>query len=376
MNIKKKTFSYFLIFFFWIFLLEITSFGIISLVQIKFNTLYFDHAKIKFKPNNFNLNYSKYLGWLSPYENRDMHGARIDNNIYANNCIDMFGDSFTYSLNVDNENAWPKKLSEYLKCRVFNFGVSAYGSDQATMRHQIVKSNSNVAVLNHLSENIIRNVNQLRNFIYPNEQLKFKPRFIFNKYDELVYLPISDIDLENLLSKQYIYEKFPFDFFIPGGSSGINMLEDFSFPYTIELIKIISNHWHVKSKIKNEPRHMQFYNRAHPSNALKITISIFKRFINQAKMKNQKGIVTIIPTCLDLEYFKKNNTLPYQSLIDELLKNDIVFFDFSNSFLSTKNFYDYFGKCNEHPNILGYELMAKSFSEFIINNNLISFESN
>ena len=54
-------------------------------------------------------------------------------------------------------------------------------------------------------------------------------------------------------------------------------------------------------------------------------------------------------------------------MIDELLKNDITFFDFSSSFLNTDNFYDLFGSCNGHPNAAGYELMAKSFKDFIDN---------
>ncbi len=367
MNKTKKFIAYFLILFLWIFLLEIFSFSIIYVVQNKYNSLYFDYSRISSKPDSSNPNYSKNLGWISPKKNLDEFGARIDDYNYKSSCIDMFGDSFTFSLDVSNNEAWPKKLSTLLNCRVYNYGVSAYGSDQATMRHGFMEPSSNIAVLNHLSENIIRNVNQLRNLIYPSEQLRLKPSYILENSDVLTYLPMPQIELENLNSIEYLSKKLINEYFIPEGHAGIKMIKNFTFPYSLGLLKIISNHWHVKSKIRQYPRHMPFYALNHPSNGLKITVAIFKKFINQAKNNDQYPIITIIPTCLDLEYANKKKKLPYQSLIDELLKNDIIFYDFSSSFLNTDNFYDFFGSCNGHPNAAGYELMAKSFKDFIDN---------
>ena len=79
-------------------------------------------------------NYSNELGWITPIAERDKIGARLNNDVYETTCIDMFGDSFTFSLDVSNNEAWPKKLSVLLDCRVYNYGVSAYGSDQILQR--------------------------------------------------------------------------------------------------------------------------------------------------------------------------------------------------------------------------------------------------
>ena len=367
MNKTKKFIAYSLILFLWIFLLEAISFTTLYVIQNKYNSLYFDYSKINIKPDLSNQNYSEKLGWISPQKNLDEFGARIDDGSYKSSCIDMFGDSFTFSLDVSDNEAWPKKLGVLLNCRVYNYGVSAYGSDQATMRHGFMKPSSKVAVLNHLSENIIRNVNQSRNFIYPSGELRLKPRYDLDNSNQLNYIPIPNIELENLNSIEYLNKNLLNDYFIPEGLSGIRMIENFSLPYSFELLRMVSNHWHVKSKIGQYPRHMPFYDFNHPSNGLKITVEIFKKFINQANYNNQYPIITIIPTCLDLEYINKKKRLPYQPLIDELLKNDIIFFDFSRTFLNTDNFYDFFVNCNGHPNASGYELMAKSFKDFINN---------
>ena len=92
--------------------------------------------------NNINKtqSYNKYLnirdsefGWDSP--NQDKYGARIDRSNFKNSqpCIDVYGDSFTYG-HPNEVYAWPSQLSSLVKCRVRNFGVGGYGSDQAFIK--------------------------------------------------------------------------------------------------------------------------------------------------------------------------------------------------------------------------------------------------
>ena len=61
------------------------------------------------------------------------------------------------------------QLSKLINCKVNNFGVAGYGSDQATMLHEAIDITARISVPNHLSENVLRNVNQFRTLIYPSD---------------------------------------------------------------------------------------------------------------------------------------------------------------------------------------------------------------
>ena len=112
------------------------------------------------------------LGWPAPNTfgqdgERDAVGSRIiplfpDPASYSP-CVALYGDSFTWSSEVDHAHAWSNVLSGLLQCRVANYGVGGYGTDQAYLRFlHNEKDVAPIAILNHLSENILRNVNQFR----------------------------------------------------------------------------------------------------------------------------------------------------------------------------------------------------------------------
>jgi len=367
MKLTKNFIGYLVIFFIIFLLIELVSFSVVYSLQNRYHSLYFDPSLISETPFEKSPNYSNSLGWITNYKERDALGGRIDSNVYQNSCIDMFGDSFTYSAEVNAEDAWPKKLGELLKCKVHNYGVGGYGSDQATMRHQETKPSSKIVVLNHLSENITRNVNQLRNLLQPvkGTPLKLKPSYFISKDGKLKKSPIPNLSIEDTFSSQKLNEKLANEYFSPGGVSGIREINSFSFPYTYEMINLISRHYHVKAKLQGMPRHHYFYNNDHPSGALKLTHNIFLKFIDNAHKLGQKPIVTIIPTCLDLEFIESNRIPSYQSLLDKMNQSNITHFDFTNSFLSHGNYRSLFNHCSAHPNVQGYLLMARAFKDYI-----------
>ncbi len=127
----------------------------------------------------------KLLGWPFPElfgrgEDFDLKGSRIvpsfPDELEAQNCISLYGDSFTWSAEVDNEHAWGNILSSRVNCRVDNYGVGGYGSDQALIRFkQNISDDSSIVFINHLSENILRNVNQFRDLLSSEMGFGFKP---------------------------------------------------------------------------------------------------------------------------------------------------------------------------------------------------------
>ena len=102
-----------------------------------------------------------------------------------------FGDSFTFCDEVRDESAWPAILEQRTKTiEALNFGVPAYGTDQALlrMRREGVHG-AKLVVLGLLLENIGRNVNRYRPLWTPRTQSPLaKPRFVL-KGERLELVP-------------------------------------------------------------------------------------------------------------------------------------------------------------------------------------------
>lgn len=96
------------------------------------------------------------------------------------------GDSFTFGDEVPDNETWPAQLERLLRqdgvpARVFNLGTNAYGIDQAILRlaRDGAPLRPDVVILGLQPENLMRNVNILRPFFFPDTALPLsKPRFI------------------------------------------------------------------------------------------------------------------------------------------------------------------------------------------------------
>ena len=92
-----------------------------------------------------------------------------------------FGESFTYGSEVADGEDWPSKLAQMdERLEVANFGVGAWGTDQALLRFRELapRLEPDVVVMGLLLENICRNVNRYRQLYQPEAALAVaKPRF-------------------------------------------------------------------------------------------------------------------------------------------------------------------------------------------------------
>ena len=108
------------------------------------------------------------LGWPYPsslnQRQRDASGSRLipafpdprEHQV----CVSVYGDSFTWGAEVDDEHASGNVLSRRLGCRVANSGVNGYGTDQAYLRFRSkVEDEAEIVILSHFSVLIMRNVN-------------------------------------------------------------------------------------------------------------------------------------------------------------------------------------------------------------------------
>jgi len=102
-----------------------------------------------------------------------------------------FGDSFTHCDDVPGDATWQHFLARQTGRSVVNFGVPAYGVDQALLRYRRVRAEwpSRVVLIGFMADNIARHVNRYRPFISPREQVFFaKPRFVL-RGERLELLP-------------------------------------------------------------------------------------------------------------------------------------------------------------------------------------------
>jgi len=120
--------------------------------------------------------------------------------------ISAFGDSFTYGAQVPLAETWEKRITGLSpSIELLNYGVGAYGLDQAYLRYDQVGINYHPAVvfIGYMSENIARDVNVFRPFYSSmyGSAIFTKPRFQV-KDDQLVLLrnPLASLeDYENFL---------------------------------------------------------------------------------------------------------------------------------------------------------------------------------
>jgi len=321
------------------------------------------------------------LGWPPPelFTENDIYdsaGSRIipafPNPTDAQNCISLYGDSFTESAEVDNRHAWSNVLSILVRCRVANYGVSGYGSDQAFLRFEKnTDDSSGIVFLNHLSGNIMRNVNQFRDLLSRGEGIGFKPRFIIDENGSLKLIPLPTLSTEQyrdavLSPAQYFHNEY----FLPDGLSGVTVAR---FPYTFSVLRALS-HFHVKANFRGEPWFHEFYKKDHPSNGLEVTTKILASFHEEAIERGKVPVITIIPTGKDLIYFLEHGVWTYQSLIDELSLYGISALNFGEGIMSRLNNRDpcvLFDICSRHYNEEGYEILAMVAYEHLLKRELV-----
>ncbi len=250
-------------------------------------------------------------------------------------CVSLYGDSYTYGAMVEDSQSWGNILSVSLDCRVSNYGLVAYGTDQAYLRfHNNINDKSQVVILGYFSENILRNINQYRPLLYCNaqqEKFALKPRFIINNQGQLELVPLPNLSFQDFLQMLNSPKKYlKYDYFVPGGNAGVYKRE---FPHIISLTKVLLRNFHIRAKVRGIPWYMEFYELNHPSGALRVTFNIMKQFYIDADKLYKKPFILIIPTVLDLEYYNTNKKWPYESLKDLLRDNKMDFIDAGPGFI-------------------------------------------
>jgi hypothetical protein len=289
--------------------------------------------------------YSPLLGWTIKPNGSDglaranSQGIRGDNDysmVPPDRAIRIsaFGDSFTHSNDVNNENTWTAKLNRTdSRVEVLNFGVGAYGLDQAFLRYKQdgVPYHSHIILIGFMSENLVRSVNVFRLFLYPGGHEPFaKPRFLLERNQfTLLQNPMSALnDYEELLNhEQSALSKLgKHDYFFHSRY----WRGRFDFLPSVRFFKIAK---YESSLRLGSNRLFRLDGSYDPhSEAFSVTTKIFDEFYREALDHESLPIVVLFPTGKDIERYRGNRTSVYAPLIDYFQEKRYRFIDLAGAF--------------------------------------------
>jgi len=223
-------------------------------------------------------------------------------------CVSVYGASFAYAGEVDHAQAWTDHLARKLGCRVANYGVSAYGTDQSLLRF---KGNSAdeapIAVLAFMGSNIERNLNRWALYKYTPVRYRawrqFKPRFVLGEGGQLELLELPEPSWQELgggLADPAGWLEH--DWFAPGKPAGVPVHTP-SFPYLRSVYRV------ARSALFPDPRrnenHLAFFAEHHPSGAYALTRAILVEFARTARERGVDPLILFIPSSHEFERYRE-----------------------------------------------------------------------
>lgn len=242
-------------------------------------------------------------------------------------CVSLYGDSFTWGVDVADAETWGDVLSRSLGCRIDNYGVSGYGTDQAYLRFLDNRSDvAPVVILAHFSENIVRNVNQDRGFIY-GSGIVLKPVFQVDGEGRLNEVEQPRLRREDYA--RYVADPGSFlevEYFFP--DSGPMSRRTLGFPYVVSVPRLLT-YKRLYSGIAAllydaPPWYDELYDPAHRSRALEVTTRIIESFDREARRRKRSPVVLVLPSVRDIGVYRTQGRWVYQSLLENLSRSGIT----------------------------------------------------
>ena len=275
------------------------------------------------------------LGWPSRKmlaHGFDERGARVDPSFSSQHevCMSIYGGTLAYGAQVADEKTWSALLSQRLGCRVANYGVAGYGTDQAYLRYSINRAdNAPVVVLTVFSGDIRRNVNQFRNLLSHNSSAQMKPRFVFER-GLLTYVPPPRFGPDQASEFiRYPERLLSHEYFLPGRGDGVI---EARFPFSIAVGELLFSR-QLQASMHHEPAWAEFYDSAHPSQAFQVTAGIIERFVSEAVQRSQEPVIAIAPEPAEFFFAAARGELTYAPLLRELSARGIGVLDVGQKML-------------------------------------------
>lgn len=227
--------------------------------------------------------------------------------------VATFGDSFTFGGDVADRYAYPEVLARLDSgLEIENFGVPAYGLDQAFLRYQREgrPAHPRIVIIGFMAENIFRDVNVFRPFYRPPSQVPFaKPRYLpghpepilvanplprLEDYRRLLARPAET--LERLGRHDYFYQTR-----VRAGA--------FDRSATVRLVKLAREQLFPNIGIVRRG----YYDTG--GEAFRVTTGLFTAFYERALRDGAQPVILIFPERGDLERWRGAHTKRYTPLL-------------------------------------------------------------
>ena len=276
-------------------------------------------------------------------------------------CVTLYGESFVFADEVEDDVAWGNVLAGALACPVGNFGVGGYGTDQALLRFIANEDDrAPVTVLGIFPENLLRNVNQYRHFLSGAEPLSLKPRFVVDAGGlRLVPMPSSSYD-SFAAGLRDPGRLFLHETFLPDAPHGPTT---WTFPFTASLVRLMLKQ-RVRNYVRGRPSWIDFFRADHDSHALPTTVAIAEELRRVAAARGKSILVVVFPSLTAYELSRRAGGSPYASLTTALEARGIVVRDLIADFaghLGERSFCEILtqpSRCAGHYNAEGNRLVA------------------
>jgi hypothetical protein len=320
--------------------------------------------------NNSAAKVDQELGWPSAEAatsgTRDASGAKV-NKDFANTdepCLSAYGDSFVWGDDVPLQDGWIEQMSRRLKCRVANYGVSGYGTDQALLRFRRTGNDrAPVVILGIFADNIVRNVNQYRAFIgFGLEPFWVKGRFRLDSNRNLQWTSRPKIDARAFLELHKDPQAFlPNEYLLPDTRDGPVTVR---FPYTLTLARFALAP-RVWNRLRGQTPWADFYSPDHPSGAALLTIAIAKAFIQEAERRGARTFIVMMPSAGSFRSWDRFGAADYAPFVKAMNADGLDVFDPFPALLSAlagQNYCSLYAQetsCQGHFGLVGSALLAE-----------------
>lgn len=324
--------------------------------------------------------------WLSKYA--DANQARLSpanvSLAQAPLCASAYGDSYAFGEDVADEDAWSNVLAETLGCRINNYGVGGYGTDQALLRLQRHVAEGrplgDTLILELMPDNVNRNVNQWR-YLMTRSVFGFKP--LFEKTENgFAVAPLFDGSHEDFMAlikdpASYLQAEA----FLPGASS-LGAPTRGGFPYSLTamrlfLRKVRSVQWSRLGSRKvflNYPSHYD-HGQGPSERKVETLRHIIREFGATCEAAKKKCIFTLFPDPETLKQIDETGGHDFADL-PGMIPANVAYHDVSH------DLYEYAGgdfctlyvepeECSGHFNAKGNAFAARSLAKSLkLNQNL------
>jgi hypothetical protein len=230
--------------------------------------------------------------------------------------VAAFGDSFTFGGDVADRYAYPEALARLdAGLEVANYGVPAYGPDQAFLRYQREGRawHPRVVIIGFMSENIFRTVSVYRPFYVPTTRVPLaKPRYLPGEPEpRLLPNPLPRLDdYRRLLERpaETLAELGQNDFYYQTRPHASPLDRS----ATVRLVKLARGRWGPDREIVSNG----YYNTG--GEAFHVTAGLLTAFYEMALRDGAQPVILIFPEGGDLARWRSERTKRYAPLLQFL----------------------------------------------------------